>query len=48
VWHRLGLKLAETPADLSKVPARFVDDWMILLSGIEDAEEWRALDAKKK
>ena len=48
--HRLrvlGIPLAPSWAGLQDVPARLVDDNIILLAGYEDAAEWQRLDAEK-
>ena len=44
----LGVPLAGSWAGLQDVPARLVDDALILKAGYEDAEEWREMDAKNK
>ena len=43
----LGIPLAGSWSELQDVPARLVDDSLIIKAGYEDAEEWRELDAVK-
>ena len=45
--HENGNPLAPSWAGLQDVPARLVDDNIILLAGYEDAAEWQRLDAEK-
>ena len=48
--HRLrvlGIPLAPSWTALQDVPARLVDDNIIILAGYEDAAEWQRLDAEK-
>ncbi|MCH8236176.1 MAG: hypothetical protein IIC29_08635 [Chloroflexi bacterium] len=44
----LGVPLAASWDGLQGVPARLVDDALILKAGYADAEEWRMMDAKNK
>jgi hypothetical protein len=46
VWKQLGIPLARDAMSLDNVPARFIDDWLILQAGIDDAEEWKSLNPK--
>ena len=43
----MGIPLATGWAGLQDVPARLVDDTMILLAGRQDADEWNDMEMKK-